>query len=139
MQISDASSGSGQRDDSARVGGWSGKPDVAISDAIHRYGLSRVGWRGFHKLPWVKATVEKYPLAAEIASSASSHKPDDYRKSLGKLLRDVEPEDFAAVQSWFVGKLALEELSCRMNGSGAGACDKRAAYMDIFEMLKEHA
>lgn len=115
---------------------WSDHPDTAIETAITRWSLNRVGWRGFEGLPWVTALKEKYPDVDHIAHTCTIH-DNKFKKQVPALLDEVAPEDLCAVQSYFVGKLALEELSCRANGSMAGLCDKRAAYMQIFDMLKD--
>lgn len=115
--------------------GWSRKADCAINQAIDRFELRRLGWRGFEELPWVLELFKRYPLAREIAwtcSSISGSKIDE----LQQVLSGAGKEDRQLLQSYFVGKLALEELSCRLSGAGAGACDKRAAFLQIFHHLQ---
>ncbi|NDD28654.1 MAG: hypothetical protein EB084_10360 [Proteobacteria bacterium] len=115
---------------------WSPSSDVAISQAISKWKLDQVGWRGFESLPWVTALHEKYPDVKQIASTCSSRN-ERYRDEVTTLVAHIDRRDFGDVKSYFVGKLALEELSCRRSGAGAGMCDKRTAFMSIFEMLKQ--
>jgi len=119
-----------------RADAWSPVSDRAIGQAISRWELDKVGWRGFESLPWVTALHKKYPAVPRIASTCSSH-DNRYRDEVTELLGDIEPADFGDVKSYFVGKLALEELSCRLSGAGGGMCDKRAAYLVIFDMMKQ--
>ncbi len=113
---------------------WSRKSDAAIAQAIARYDLERVGWRGFEAQPWVGVLKRRYPAVDRIAHTCSSH-DNRYQGEFRDLLDEVAPADHAALKSFFIGKLALEELSCRRSGAAAGLCDKRAAYLQIFEML----
>ena len=46
-------------------------------------------------------------------------------------------EDKKGIHNYFMGKLGLEELSCRMNGAGSGNCDKRTAFFEICRMTHE--
>jgi len=115
---------------------WSDNHERAIDEAISRWNLQRVGWMGFESLPWVHALKEKYPDVDTIAHTCTIH-DNKFKKQVPALLDEIEPQDFNAVRSYFVGKLALEELSCRLSGAGAGLCDKRAAYIQIFDILRE--
>lgn len=112
------------------------KADIAIREATSRWSLSRVGWRGFEALPWVKSLKGQYPEIERIATTCSGPR-GEHLAATRKLLADAEPADVPAIQSYFSGKLALEELSCQRNGAGAGACDKRAAYLAIYDVMKE--
>lgn len=102
--------------------------------------LRQVGWRGFEKVAWVEDITSRYPRAPEIASECSSHRPG-YLEDVKELFAEALPEHKKDLHRYFIGKLALEELSCQMNGSGAGACDKRAAYLDICHLTRrlQHA
>ncbi len=113
---------------------WCTQPTGAIAQAIEIFKLKSLGWRGFEELDWVKAIHFKYPLVREIALKCSSIRGTMIEEVL-QLIASAKPEDKPIIQSFFVCKLALEELSCRMNGAGAGMCDKRAAYMEIFHTL----
>lgn len=114
---------------------WSPVADRAITQAITKWNLDKVGWRGFESLPWVQALSQRYPDMEQIGHTCSTH-DGKYKDEVRDLVGAIDRKDFADVRSYFVGKLALEELSCRMSGAGAGLCDKRGAFLDIFEMLK---
>lgn len=102
--------------------------------------LRQVGWRGFEKVDWVQDIMSRYPRAGEIASECSSHRPG-YLEDVKELFAEALPEHKKDLHRYFIGKLALEELSCQMNGAAAGACDKRAAYLDICHLTRrlQHA
>jgi hypothetical protein len=121
---------------SGPLAAWPERSDAAIATAIDRWSLNRVGWRGFDALPWVKSLKEKYPEVERIASTCSGAQGEHVAASR-KLIAGAEADDRAAIRSYFVGKLALEELSCRLSGAGAGLCDKRSAFMRIFEVMGE--
>lgn len=116
---------------------WQGSPDAVISRAINRYRLPQVGWRGFEALPWVKELHERNPRIEGLASTCSSHDEARYTRDLESLMAKSDPQDGPAILAYFCGKLALEELSCRRSGAGAGMCDKRSAYMKIVGTLQE--
>jgi hypothetical protein len=118
---------------------WGSDPSRVISLAQMRFNLRRLGWRGFEALPWVRDILARYPAAAELAATCSSHRQADYEKKAHRLFAEVAPQDFDALHSYFVGKLALEDLSCQLNGAAAAACDKRAAYLGIWEISRQYA
>lgn len=118
--------------------GWRKNLDGVISQAIERFTLRNLGWRGFEALPWVVEIKERYPELGKLAEIASSHNPDAFIAPVNALFKTAPAADHPAIQSFFIGKLALEELSCRLNGAGAGACDKRAAYIEIWQISKEY-
>ncbi len=122
--------------DSIQNGNWSRNPERAIEEAIQRYKLFALGWRGFDALDWVSQLLKTYPLVKEIASKSSSIS-GLMLEELDALLTSASKQDRPLIHDYFVGKLALEELSCRANGAGAGACDKRAAFRQIFCFLQE--
>lgn len=114
---------------------WGATPDRAIAQAISKWNLDQVGWRGFEALPWVEALHARLPDVKHIAQTASSHN-GRYKDEVQALVLGLDRRDYTEVRAYFVGKLALEELSCRRSGAGAGLCDKRTAFLDIFERLK---
>lgn len=97
--------------------------------------LRSVGWRGFDKVDWVQDITSRYPRAEEIAHECSSHRPG-YLDDVKELFAEALPEHKKDLHRYYIGKLALEELSCQMNGAAAGACDKRAAYLDICHLTR---
>lgn len=117
---------------------WSTHSDRAIEQAIRRWNLQQVGWRGFEGQPWVRDLQRKYPDVAQLAQTCSSHDPK-FRDDLVDLLGKIDDEDFPAVRDFFVGKLALEDLSCRLSGAAGGLCDKKGAYLQMFDMLNQAA
>ncbi len=115
---------------------WSVNADTAIVEAINGFGLRSLGWKGFEELQWVSDLHARYPQINVIALSTSM--------ILGTKLTDVSqlfahaaPEDRPAIRSYFVGKLALEKLSCALSGAGAGMCDKYGAYLKIFDLTRD--
>lgn len=115
---------------------WPDKAEAAIHVAIGKWNLSRVGWRGFEAQPWVVSLKEKYPEVERIARTCSGPQGEHIAASR-KLIQHADAEDVAGIKSYFAGKLALEELSCQRNGAGAGLCDKRSAFLRIFDVLHE--
>lgn len=113
---------------------WCSHPTGAVEQAINLFKLQAIGWRGFEEFDWVKQILTRYPLANEIALKCSAIS-GNMLEELALLMNQATPEDRFSIRSFFVCKLALEELSCRRNGAGAGMCDKRAAFMDIFRDL----
>ena len=111
-------------------------PSAAAEQAISRFNLRRLGWMGFDQLSWVTALKSEKPEAFALASSCSAHRPE-YEQRARDLFATSTPDQRQALQNYFVGKLGLEELSCRMSGAGAGMCDKRTAYMKIVEISQE--
>lgn len=114
---------------------WSRQPDIAIRQALERFELRLLGWRGFESLDWVRALHERFPGLAPLATSCSSIHGIGLDR-LAALLANASKEEGQLVQTYFICKLALEELSCRASGAGAGACDKRAAYLAICKQMQ---
>lgn len=99
------------------------------------HNLRQVGWRGFDQVDWVQDITSRYPRAVEIGHECSSHRPG-YLDDVKELFSEALPEHKKDLHRYFIGKLALEELSCQMSGAAAGACDKRAAYLDICRLTR---
>lgn len=116
--------------------GWSRDPDCAIRQAINGFNLPSLGWQGFEDSDWVKELLQKYPLLFDISRKTSIIN-GVMLEELEGILALASLAERKLIQDFFVGKLALEELSCRMNGAGAGACDRRAAFMQIFYSLQK--
>lgn len=113
--------------------------DRDVDRAIRRWQLdSRTvgGWRGFDKQPFVQSVYRDYPAAQELATTCSSHRPE-FQEQARELFESAAPEDRQRLGDYFLGKLALEELSCRLSGAGAGLCDKRAAFLKIWDIAQE--
>lgn len=117
--------------------GWSDKPIEVISAAIYLFSLRELGWRGFEALAWVKEIKRTYPAIAELASSATTNQ-GDFITPARELFENACPLDRPGIQSYFIGKLALEHLSCQFSGVAALNCDKRAAFMQIWELSKRY-
>lgn len=130
--------GEGGGDDIAQAPtmSWPDDPTAAIRVAIGKWSLNRVGWRGFEAQPWVGRLKEKYPEVERIARTCSGPQ-GEHVAATRKLVAHADAEDVPAIKSYFVGKLALEELSCQRNGAGAGLCDKRSAFMRLFSVIHE--
>jgi hypothetical protein len=89
------------------------------------------------------AVLDRYPRARDLARycalSMNSGRVDDYQpdvEAARTFLREtaaVSLPDAKLLQTWFLGKLALEELSCRYQG-GAPFCTKRQIFYLIAEM-----
>lgn len=56
-------------------------------------------------------------------------------EELAQVLELASAQEKQQIRAYFTAKLALEDLSCRTNGAGAGACDKKAAFLEIFFRL----
>lgn len=127
------------------ITGFSGNPipvkysgaDVMseANKAINKWDLKHEGWRGFEKFDWVSDITNKYPEAVNIAHTCSSHTPG-YLDQVKDLFEDMPKEDRKQVHNYFIGKLGLEELSCRMSGAAGGLCDKKGAYIQICQLTK---
>lgn len=115
---------------------WPEAPDRAANQAIAEFGLRQKGWRGFDELPWVKEVKQRFPSAISLAQSCSAHRPE-YRQQAVELFDACAPSDRPLLRDYFAGKLGLEELSCQLSGAGAGSCDKRAAYMEIYRIAQQ--
>ena len=105
------------------------------NNAINKYDLKHLGWRGFEQLDWVTEITNKHPEAVHIAHTCSSHTPG-YLDQVQDLMEGVSKPDQKEIHKYFVGKLALEELSCRMSGAAGGLCDKKGAYLQICQLTK---
>jgi hypothetical protein len=110
-------------------------PTAATNQAISRMELTK-GWQNFMQQPWVKDLGERYPSAIELSHTCSAHRPE-YKQQAEDLLYSAPIQDRQQLRNFFLGKLGLEELSCRRSGAGAGACDKRAAFMEIYRIASE--
>ena len=110
--------------------------EIVINQAICRFNLRQLGWLGFDALPWVQAIKAKYPQTAELAHTASSIR-GGFAEQARELFEQATQEDRATIQAYFIGKLAVERLSCQLSGFGAGSCDKMGAFIQIWEISKE--
>jgi hypothetical protein len=115
---------------------WPQKPEAAANQAISLWGLKQKGWMGFDKIPWVAKVKEEYPEAISLAQTCSIHRPE-FRESAASLLEAAPASDRPLLRDYFAGKLGLEELSCRRSGAGAGMCDKRSAFQEIYQMAHQ--
>ena len=113
---------------------WSTNADAAIVEATTGFQLRQLGWKGFEALPWVIQLHTKYPDMQDIAIYASSISGCRLNE-VSMLLEKADVSDRPSIISYFVGKLALEKLSCTRGGAGAGMCDKFSAFLQIFEYL----
>lgn len=110
---------------------------------IKKYDLTHLGWRGFDQLDWVSDITNKYPEAVHIAHTCSSMDQDKPYLDQVKDLMDSasSAEDKKGIHNYFMGKLGLEELSCRNSGGAGGLCDKKGAFIEISclttKMLKD--
>ena len=112
---------------------WSTDVDAAIAEAITGFKLFQLGWKGFEELPWVMELHAKYPDIKDIAIYASSILGSKLIE-VAALFENADANDRPGIRSYFVGKLALERLSCNRGGAGAGMCDKFGAFLQIFEL-----
>ena len=108
------------------------------NQAINKWNLKELGWRGFEKLDWVTDITNKYPEAVNIAHTCSSLKPG-FLDQVADMCEGMPKKDLKEIHKYYIGKLGLEELSCRMSGPTAGLCDKKGAYIQICQMTKELA
>lgn len=115
--------------------GWSQNPDTAIVEAINGFGLRSLGWKGFEELQWVKDLHARYPQINVIALNTSTILGTRIEE-VSQLFAHADPDDRPAIRSYFVGKLALEKLSCNLSGAGAGMCDKYGAFLKIFDLTR---
>ena len=106
------------------------------NQAISKWDLQHLGWRGFQQLDWVEDITNKYPEAVNIAHTCSSHTPG-YLDQVNDLFEGMPKADQKEVHKYFIGKLGLEELSCRNSGAAGGLCDKKGAYLQICQLTKE--
>ncbi|MBQ7529749.1 hypothetical protein IJT10_07615 [bacterium] len=114
------------------------KADKVLNEAnkaIDKWDLKHLGWRGFEQLDWVSDITNKYPDAAHIAHTCSTTRPG-YLDQVNDLFEGMPKEDRKMVHKYFIGKLALEELSCRMSGGAGGLCDKKGAYVQICQLTR---
>jgi hypothetical protein len=118
-------------------GPWPGNYDVCVRSAISRWNLRQSGWRGFEAQPWVRQLKKQYPDIEPLASSASGP-TGPHLEAARHLFESAPKADRQSIQSYFVGKMALEELSCQLSGPMAGLCDKRSAYVAIWDLSKSY-
>lgn len=114
---------------------FSDEPATACQQAISSFQLTR-GWQAFGQDPWVADLTQRIPQAQNLATTCSAHRPE-YQQQAKDLFLAHSQEDRLLLKDYFLGKLGLEELSCRRSGAGAGACDKRAAFMEIYRIAVE--
>ncbi len=105
------------------------------NQAIRKWDLEKLGWRGFQQLDWVEDITNKYPEAVNIAHTCSSHTPG-FLDQVSDLCDGIPKEDQRQIHNYFVGKLGLEELSCRRSGPMGGLCDKKNAFIQICQYTK---
>ena len=103
------------------------------NQAISKYHLKDLGWRGFEKLDWVENITNKYPELSNIAHTCSSQRPG-YLDQVNDLFENMPQADRKEAHKFFTCKLGLEELSCRLSGPQAGLCDKKGAFIQICEL-----
>jgi hypothetical protein len=113
-----------------------GSSDDATSAAIQEFQLFALGWKGFEALDWVCELEAQYPGMIALSRSASALF-GGFLEQARQLIETADPADRPGIQNFFVGKLALEQISCRRNGAGSGACDKLGAFLQIFELYKQ--
>jgi hypothetical protein len=109
---------------------------VAANQAITAFGLQQKGWMGFDKTPWVAELRQDYPQAFSLATTCSITRPE-FREQAQALFEEAPAQDRPRLRDYFAGKLGLEELSCRRSGAGAGMCDKRSAFQEIYAMAHQ--
>ena len=102
--------------------------------AINNWNLKNLGWRGFEKLDWVENITNKYPEASNIAHTCSAHTPGYVDQVVDLFSTVSDKQDRKDLHNFFVGKLGLEELSCRNSGAAGGLCDKKRAFIDICQV-----
>lgn len=112
---------------------WNINVHSAIVEAISRFELRRLGWRGFESLEWVKELKMQYPVIEAIATNTSSIS-GVLSPAVMQLFAEARADDRQTIRNYFIAKLALEKLSCDRSGAGAGMCDKYSAYLQIFEL-----
>ena len=102
-----------------------------MNQCISKWDLKSLGWRGFGKLDWVTDITNKYPECEHIAHTCSGHTPG-YLDQVQDLMDSASSkEDKKGIHNYFMGKLGLEELSCRNSGAAGGLCDKKVAFLEI--------
>lgn len=104
-----------------------------MNKCISKWDLTHLGWRGFEQLDWVSDITNKYPECVHIAHTCSSMDQDKPYLDQVKDLMDsaTSAADKKGIHNYFMGKLGLEELSCRNSGGAGGLCDKKGAFIDI--------
>ncbi|MBQ7568564.1 hypothetical protein IJT17_07150 [bacterium] len=108
-----------------------------MNKCISKWDLKSLGWRGFQQLDWVSNITNKYPDAEHIAHTCSSHTPG-YLDQVQELMDSASSvEDKKEIHKYFMGKLGLEELSCRNSGAAGGLCDKKRAFLEICRLTTE--
>ncbi|MBT9585740.1 hypothetical protein IV102_20535 [bacterium] len=115
---------------------WPERPEQGAQQAISEFGLRQKGWMGFDKVAWVQDVRERYPAAIQLAQSCSASRPE-YKEQAEHLFYSTPAEDRPLLRDYFAGKLGLEELSCQLSGAGAGMCDKRTAFMEIYSIASQ--
>ncbi len=115
---------------------WPAQPEAGANQAIAQWGLLQKGWMGFDQIPWVAELRKDYPEAISLAQTCSITRPE-FREQVTELFQQAPAEDRPRLRDYFAGKLGLEELSCRRNGAGAGMCDKRSAFQEIYQIANQ--
>ena len=115
---------------------WPQQAEAGANRAIAKWGLLQKGWMGFDQSPWVAQLKEDYPQALRLAQTCSIHRPE-FREQASELFQTAPAEDRPRLRDYFAGKLGLEELSCRRSGAGAGMCDKRSAFQEIYQIANQ--
>lgn len=105
---------------------WTSDVDGTKKQAIAIYDLTRLGWQGFDKLDWAVALLAKHPSIPVIMIATHSGSQSSF-DALQALAAGMSAEDRHRFRDYIIGKLALEELSCRRNGPGSGASQSLAA------------
>jgi hypothetical protein len=109
--------------------------DYAVRAAVAEFDLYNLGWQRFHALDWVRELDERYQII-DLSYAVSSYlgfRLDEARR----LFEQADVDDRQGILNFFAGKQALEELSCRRSGAGAGACDKRCGYSEIVRLYEQ--
>lgn len=115
---------------------WGHNAEAARSMAIAHYRLNELGWKGFDELDWAAALLKKYPEVPVILLACNIGKPASFN-ALTELSSEMSETDRHRLRDYIVGKLGLEELSCRRSGPGSGSCDRRSALYRCVEICLE--
>ncbi len=104
---------------------------AAAAAARQLFELRVLGWRGLEEADEVRQLHERCPGLKPAATLVSAYK-NNY-EPVHQVFLDASVEDRRRLRAYFAGRLTLEEISCALSGAGAGSCDKRAAFMQIWD------
>jgi len=105
---------------------WGTNAEAAKVKAISFYRLEQLGWKGFDELDWAEQLLHKFPSIGMILLACNIGNPSSF-DALTRLANSMSGEDRHHLRDYIIGKLGLEELSCRRSGPGSGNCDRRSA------------